>query len=123
MKKVSRYLVVLLALASFIDTPRAQAPIGTPDARTVRVEAETYPYDHIHLNVPDPAVASAWYEKNIPGGRRITEAPDRIMYGSTRLMFLRSATAKPSAGSAIDHIGFSVTDLDARMKEWEAAGI
>ncbi len=45
------------------------------------------------------------------------------MYGSTRLMFLRSATAKPSAGSAIDHIGFSVADLDAKMKEWEAAGI
>jgi catechol 2,3-dioxygenase-like lactoylglutathione lyase family enzyme len=92
--------------------------IGTPSAQT-----PTYPYDHIHLNVPDPAVASVWYEKNIPGGRRITEAPDRIMYGSTRLMFLRSATAKPSAGSAIDHIGFSVTDLDAKMKEWEAAGI
>ena len=92
--------------------------IGTPSAQT-----PTYPYDHIHLNVPDPAVASAWYEKNIPGGRRITEAPDRIMYGSTRLMFLRNATAKPSAGSAIDHIGFSVADLDAKMKEWEAAGI
>ena len=92
--------------------------IGTPSAQT-----PTYPYDHIHLNVPDPAVASAWYEKNIPGGRRITEAPDRIMYGSTRLMFLRNATAKPSAGSAIDHIGFSVADLDAKMKDWEAAGI
>ncbi|MBY0492602.1 MAG: VOC family protein [Cyanobacteria bacterium] len=91
---------------------------GRPAAQT-----PTYPYDHIHLNVPDPAVASVWYEKNIPGGRRITEAPDRIMYGSTRLMFLRSATAKPSAGSAIDHIGFSVADLDAKMKEWEAAGI
>ena len=113
MKNVSRYLVALLAFGGFIGTPSAQTPTGV----------ETYPYDHIHLNVPDPAVASAWYEKNIPGGRRITEAPDRIMYGSTRLMFLRSATAKPSAGSAIDHIGFSVTDLDARMKEWEAAGI
>src|SRR6187455_2139822 len=86
-------------------------------------QTATFPYDHIHLNVPDPAVASVWYEKNIPGGRRITEAPDRIMYGSTRLMFLRNATAKPSAGSAIDHIGFSVADLDAKMKEWEAAGI
>jgi catechol 2,3-dioxygenase-like lactoylglutathione lyase family enzyme len=113
MKNVSRYLVALLAFGGFVGTPSAQTPTGV----------ETYPYDHIHLNVPDPAVASAWYEKNIPGGRRITEAPDRIMYGSTRLMFLRSATAKPSAGSAIDHIGFSVTDLDARMKEWEAAGI
>ena len=109
MKNVSRYLLALAAFGLFIGTPSAQTP--------------TYPYDHIHLNVPDPAVASAWYEKNIPGGRRITEAPDRIMYGSTRLMFLRNATAKPSAGSAIDHIGFSVADLDAKMKEWEAAGI
>ncbi len=112
MKKVFRYLQPLLmtaALGLFATTAGAQSP--------------TYPYDHIHLNVPDPAVASVWYEKHIPGGRRITEAPDRIMYGSTRLMFLRNATAKPSAGSAIDHIGFSVADLDATMKEWEAAGI
>ena len=109
MKNVSRYLLAAVAFTLLIGTPSAQTP--------------TYPYDHIHLNVPDPAVASVWYEKNIPGGRRITEAPDRIMYGSTRLMFLRNATAKPSAGSAIDHIGFSVADLDAKMKEWEAAGI
>jgi len=110
MKNVSRYVLGLAVFGFFV--------AGTPSAQT-----PTYPYDHIHLNVPDPAVASVWYEKNIPGGRRITEAPDRIMYGSTRLMFLRNATAKPSAGSAIDHIGFSVADLDAKMKEWEAAGI
>jgi catechol 2,3-dioxygenase-like lactoylglutathione lyase family enzyme len=84
---------------------------------------KTMPYDHIHLNVPDTAAASAWYEKHF-GGRRIDEAPDRIMYGSTRLMFLRSqAIAPPSAGSAVDHLGFSVADLDAKMKEFEAAGI
>ena len=85
-------------------------------------KAQTYPYDHIHLNVPDPAAAANWYEKNF-GGRRITEAPDRLMYGSTRLMFLQKADAKPSAGSAIDHIGFSFADLDAKMKEFEAAGV
>ena len=110
MQNVSRYLLGLAVFGFFV--------AGTPSAQT-----QTFPYDHIHLNVPDTAAASAWYEKNIPGGRRITEAPDRIMYGSTRLMFLRNATAKPSAGSAIDHIGFSVADLDAKMKEWEAAGI
>jgi catechol 2,3-dioxygenase-like lactoylglutathione lyase family enzyme len=85
-------------------------------------QTPTLPYDHIHLNVPDAAAASAWYEKNF-GGTRITEAPNRIMYGSTRLMFLRSTTAQPSAGSAIDHLGFSVADLDAKMKELEAAGV
>jgi len=85
-------------------------------------QTATLPYDHIHLNVPDPAAAANWYEKHF-GGTRITEAPDRLMFGSTRFMFLRSATAKPSAGSAIDHVGFSFADLDAKMKEFEAAGI
>ena len=102
---------------------------GAPATRTLRggvetgAQTSTIPYDHIHLNVPDPAVASVWYEKNMTGGRRITEAPDRIMYGSTRLMFLRKADATASAGTAIDHIGFSVADLDAKMKELEAAGV
>ena len=84
--------------------------------------AQTFPYDHIHLNVPDPAAAANWYEKNF-GGKRITEAPDRIMYGSTRFMFLKKADAKPSAGSAVDHVGFSVPDLEAKMKEFAAAGV
>jgi catechol 2,3-dioxygenase-like lactoylglutathione lyase family enzyme len=84
--------------------------------------AQTFPYDHIHVNVPDPAAAANWYEKYF-GGRRITEAPDRLMFGSTRFMFLKKADAKPSSGSAVDHVGFSFADLDAKMKEFEAAGI
>ena len=84
--------------------------------------AQTFPYDHIHVNVPDPAAAANWYEKYF-GGRRITEAPDRLMFGSTRFLFLRKEDAKPSSGSAIDHLGFSFADLDAKMKEFEAAGI
>jgi catechol 2,3-dioxygenase-like lactoylglutathione lyase family enzyme len=112
MKKVSRYLLkCLLVSTAFV------LSIAAPRAQTA-----TMPYDHIHLNVPDAAEASAWYEKHM-GGKRITEAPNRLMFGSTRFMFLVSKTAKPSAGSAIDHVGFSFADLDAKMKEWEAAGI
>lgn len=85
-------------------------------------QTATFPYDHVHLNVPNPAEAANWYEKTF-GGKRITEAPDRLMYGSTRFMFLRLATAQPSAGSAIDHLGFSVPDIDAKFKEFEAAGV
>jgi predicted enzyme related to lactoylglutathione lyase len=84
--------------------------------------AQTFPYDHIHVNVPDTAAAANWYEKYF-GGRRITEAPDRLMYGSTRFMFIKKEDAKPSAGSAVDHVGFSVASLDAKMKEFEAAGL
>ena len=85
-------------------------------------QTPTLPYDHIHLNVPDPAAAANWYEKNF-GGKRITEAPDRLMYGSTRFMFLRKADATPSAGSAVDHLGFSFADLDAKMKQLEGNGV
>src|SRR5580704_760933 len=84
--------------------------------------AQTFPYDHIHVNVPDAAAAANWYEKYF-GGRRITEAPNRLMFGSTRFMFLPKADAKPSSGSAIDHVGFSFADVDAKMKEFEAAGV
>jgi catechol 2,3-dioxygenase-like lactoylglutathione lyase family enzyme len=84
--------------------------------------AQTFPYDHIHLNVPDPAAAANWYEKHF-GARRLAEGPERLMAGSTRLLFLKKADAKPSTGSAVDHIAFSFADLDAKMKEFEAAGI
>jgi catechol 2,3-dioxygenase-like lactoylglutathione lyase family enzyme len=75
----------------------------------------TLPYDHIHLNEP-AAEASQWWEKNIPGGRRITEAPNRIMYGAVRLMFLGPRSSGGSDGSVIEHLGFSVPDLDATMR-------
>jgi len=82
----------------------------------------TFPYDHVHVNVPDPAAASVWYEKHF-GGKRITEAPDRLMYGSTRFMFLKKADALPSAGSAVDHVGFSVADIDATFRQFAADGV
>src|SRR6059036_964298 len=78
--------------------------------------------DHIHLNVPDQAKAVEWYQKYF-GGQPMTEAPDRVMLGDTRLIFLRNANGQPSTGSALDHLGFSFADLDAKMKEFEAAGV
>jgi len=78
--------------------------------------------DHIHLNVPDQAKAVEWYQKNF-GGQTMTEAPDRLKLGDTRLIFLKNDKGQPSTGSALDHLGFSFADLDAKMKEFEAAGI
>jgi len=78
--------------------------------------------DHIHLNVPDQAKAVEWYQKNF-GGTPMTEAPDRLMFGDTRLIFLKNDKGQPSSGSALDHIGFSFAALDAKMKELEAAGV
>ncbi len=77
--------------------------------------------DHIHLAVPDQATAVEWYRKHFDG-QPTAEGLERLTFGETRIIFQRNATAKPSLGSAIDHVGFSVVDLDATMKSLEADG-
>ena len=77
--------------------------------------AQTLPFDHIHVNEPAEE-GSQWWEKNIPGSRRITEAPNRLMYGAVRLMFLTPRSSGGSDGSVLEHLGFSVPDLDATMR-------
>ena len=91
-------------------------------AFTGSTAAQTFPYDHIHLNVPDPAAAANWYVKYF-GARRLAEGPERLTFGSCRFLFIKKADAKPSAGSVVDHVGFSFADLDAKMKQFAAAGI
>jgi catechol 2,3-dioxygenase-like lactoylglutathione lyase family enzyme len=77
--------------------------------------------DHIHLAVPDQESASAWYHEHF-GGETMTEGPDRLLFGDTRLLFQHNENAQPSLGSVIDHIGFSVTDIDATLKTLETDG-
>ena len=78
--------------------------------------------DHVHLAAPDPVAAVAWYQKHF-GGETMTEGTDRLMYGATRVAFSKRDGAKPSQGSSVDHIGFSVADIDALMKTFESAGV
>ena len=37
------------------------------------------------------------------GGKTLAEAPDRLMLGETRLIFLKNDKGQPSTGSALDH--------------------
>jgi catechol 2,3-dioxygenase-like lactoylglutathione lyase family enzyme len=85
-------------------------------------QTATLPYDHVHLAVPDQLAAVEWYRKNL-GGQLSTEGKDRVTFGKTRFIFLKAENVKPSAGPAIDHIGFSFADVDAKMNELQAAGV
>lgn len=84
---------------------------------------ETLLYDHIHMAVPDPQAAAQWYFDNI-GGQFVDGRTDRLLFGTTRVMFLSNGgnTRKPSAGSVVDHLGFSFTDLQSVMDKIAAAG-
>lgn len=92
-----------------------------PASRTA-AQSATLPYDHVHLAAPDQAKAVEWYQKMF-GGQTTPEGKDRLLFGKTRFIWLKSASAQPSANTAIDHIGFSFADLDAKMQEWQAAGV
>ena len=94
-----------------------------PGMTMVSAQTATDPVvDHIHLSVPDLAKGVEWYQKFF-GGQPMKEGSDRLMFGDTRLNFLKNDKALPSAGSVVDHIGFSFADLDAKMKEFEAGGV
>ncbi len=103
---------VMVAWAAILMASAAPAGAQTGMANMV---------DHIHLAVPDQAKGVAWYRKHF-AGEPMTEGPDRLMFGETRILFQKNEAAKPSSGSAVDHIGFSVKDLDAAIKALEADG-
>lgn len=96
-------------------SPAAQAP-------------QTVPYDHIHLAAPDPERAYAWYVAHLGGldgenpGRTIFEPFTGRRPLPIQLMFIKAPAAPPSEGSIIESIGFSVPDVEARVRRLEAAG-
>ena len=90
---------------------------------------EAPPFDSIHLNVPEISSARDWYLKNIGGNAG--ETADRVAFGRwsgdhplpLQLIFEVSSDIKPSAGSVVDSIGFSYADVDAKVRELQAAGV
>lgn len=89
----------------------------------------TEPFDHVHLAVPDVERARDWYIQHMGGNAG--ETPETVSWGTwpidhplpIQLLFQLSTDARPSAGSAIDHIGFSFADLDAKVEALRTAGV
>ena len=92
----------LLAIALF-------TILATNVVTTTASAQTTLPYDHMHLAAPDQAKAVEWYQQMF-SGQTTPEGKDRLLFGKTRFIWLKSETARPSANTAIDHIAFSVAD-------------
>ena len=80
-----------------------------------------FTFDQVHLGVPDPEAAAEWYRQYL--GATPGDHTDRVMFGEARFIFLKNENPAPSRGAAIDHVGLSFVDLDARMKALEGSGI
>jgi lactoylglutathione lyase len=93
----------------------------TVSASLLSAQSETLLYDHIHMAVPDPQAAAQWYRDHL-GGEEVDGRDERLLLGTTRFIWRQAEDRRGSAGSVIDHLGFSYADLDAKLSELEAAG-
>jgi lactoylglutathione lyase len=121
---------IMLAFAVVLLAAQAQIGMAGPPRSTARPAAstpspiETLMYDHVHFGVPDPAKAVEWYARYLGGQPGPAGEPnDRLLFGKTRFIFLKTDKPLPSAGSAVDHIGLSVPNLAAKIKELQTAGV
>ena len=89
-------------------------------ARPVQAQT-TLPYDHIGLVASDPPKAAAWWAAHLGAG--VGSSAERATYGATQLIFVKATPGEAgTAAGVVDHIGVSVPDVDAKLKELAAAG-
>src|SRR5262245_27648347 len=80
-------------------------------------------WDHVHLTVPDTQAGVAWYTKHF-GGTATKSGPfDAIVWGKNMLKFRQGEGVQGSAGSPVNHIGFSVDDVAAKAAAMQAEGV
>ena len=89
-------------------------------------DADYLGFHHIHLSSTDPAATLAWYH-DVFGGEtaRLRDSLDGILLNDIWLLASRHEEGAPAAtaGRAIDHIAFSVEDLNAAAIEMRAKGV
>ena len=79
---------------------------------------------HIHLFVPDPIAAQAWYVKNFGAIAGKRGQFDTATVPGAEIAFNKVDMPQiPTKGRAADHMGFEVKSIDQFVKKLEAAGI
>ena len=79
-------------------------------------------YHHMHLTVTDAEDAAQWYVTHM-GCDPVEGRADRALCDSTYFFFFARDPEGPSAGTGVNHIGFSFDNLDAKAASLEASGI
>lgn len=88
------------------------------------------PYDHIHLTAPSAIEAVNWYVKHFGGepGRfdrasgGSTYPIDRVYYDDIGVIFFEREPTGGSVGTGVDHIGFSMTNVEQVVADIVADG-
>ena len=89
-------------------------------------DADYLGFHHIHLSSSDPAATLAWYQDLFGGeAARLRDRLDGILLDDIWLLASLHEEGAPAAtsGRAIDHIAFSVENLDSAAADMRAKGV
>ena len=78
-------------------------------------------YHHMHLVAPDAKAAAAWYIEHM--GCEDFGREGACQVGTTQFIWFERDPQGGSVGTGVNHIGFSFSDLAAKMAGWQAAGL
>lgn len=79
-------------------------------------------YHHVHVTASSPAKGVEWYTEHM-GCEPVADRDDAASCDGVELVFVPQSTTGGSQGTGINHIGFSVPDLTAKMAEFESIGV
>jgi catechol 2,3-dioxygenase-like lactoylglutathione lyase family enzyme len=80
-------------------------------------------FHHVHLSVPDPQAALAWYSDHLGGERGSLKGIEGLRYGKVWLFADKSGSAAPSADRAIMNVAWRVTDIHKAIAELKGKGV
>ena len=78
---------------------------------------------HVHLFVPAPKEAQAWYAKTFGATPAVVGPNDAVVLPGVNILFAPDTKAVPNHGRVLDHVGLEVKDLEAFCKTLEASGV
>ena len=99
---------------------------------SVAARAAESTYHHVHIRASDPKAAAEWYTQYMGGsmlGDSAVQMSSAFLFIFPEKFFGADGSPNPggdlkgSEGTAVDHLGFSFEDLDAKMEEFKSAGI
>lgn len=110
------------------NNPQQAFILGPDDVRVELLQDDALPMPvrlhHVHLFVPDPVAAQAWYVKHFgaTAGKRGNFLNANVP--GVEISFTMEPTAQaPSEGRTLDHIGFEVSNRDAFLTRLASLGL
>jgi len=109
------------------NNPKQMYLIAPDDVRVEIIEDATIStpvaMHHIHLWLPDPPAAQAWYVKNFGAVAGKRGQFDTATVPGAEITLAKNDPQAPTKGRSVDHIGFEVKNIDEFVKKLDAAGI